>query len=146
MLRGLAGRPRERELLEVALLTACEQMGVDPLSRADLDAAKQDLYLDVSQNRRWRSLRAEPRMLGSVCRQHDVCAYSEDRVLLAEEVWHAMGGMVDGEPLASFAGTSDADARDLVGECQALPPLALASWALLVTLGASLPGLWRPWP
>ena len=57
-----------------------------------------------------------------------------------------MGGMVDGEPLASFAGTADADARDLVGECQALPPLALASWALLVALGASLPGLWRPWP
>ena len=75
-----------------------------------------------------------------------VYAYSEDRVLLAEEVWHAMGGMVDGEPLASFAGTADADARDLVGECQALPPLALASWALLVALGASLPGLWRPWP
>ena len=146
MLRGLAGRPRERELLEVALLTACEQMGVDPLSSADLDAAKQDLYLDVSQNLRWSSLRAEPRMLGSVCRQHVVYSYTEDRVLLAEEVWHAMGGMVDGEPLASFAGTADADARDLVGECQALPPLALASWALLVALGASLPGLWRPWP
>ena len=145
-LRGLAGRPREREILEVALLTACEHMGVDPQRSADLDAAKHDLYHDVSQNLGWSRMRSEPGMLGSVCRQHVVYAYSADRVLSAEEVWHAMSGMVDGEPLASFAGTADADARDLVGECQALPPLALASWALLVALGASLPGLWRPWP
>ena len=143
MLRGLAGRPREREILEVALLTACEHMGVDPQRSADLDAAKHDLYHDVSQNLGWSRMRSEPGMLGSVCRQHVVYAYSEDRLLLAEEVWHAMGGMVDGDPLASFAGMADADARDLVGECQALPPLALASWALLVALGASLPGLWQ---
>ena len=34
-------------------------------------------------------------------------------------------------------------ALDLIGECQALQPLAVASWALILAAGDALPGLWR---
>ena len=42
----------------------------------------------------------------------------------------------------SFRSLSESQARDLVGECQALQPLAVASWALILAAGEALPGLW----
>ena len=42
-LTGLAGHPREREILEVALLGAMETMGLNPQSAADVENAKQQL-------------------------------------------------------------------------------------------------------
>ena len=54
-----------------------------------------------------------------------------------------MGGMMDGVPVATFEGIADDEADDLVAECQALQPLALATAALLLAMESGLEGLWE---
>jgi hypothetical protein len=104
-----------------------ETMGLKPQCAADVESAKQQLCHDVSQNLAWGKSRRDPRILGALCRQHIVYSYGQDSVLLPEELWHAMGGLADGEALANFDGISDQEAIDLLGECQALQPLVLAT-------------------
>ena len=77
----------------------------------------------------------------SFCTSTRLYDYAEDRLVTPLEMFQALG-WADGGEEPSLRGLSWAQCQDLVGESQALPPLAVASWALVLAAGDALPGLW----
>jgi hypothetical protein len=134
-LRGCGDSERVVEVLEVSLLQACMQHGLDPRRPGELDAAKKGTWCDYSQNDMNTKFGA-PR---SVCTSTRLYDYYQDRRILAEELLRAMGWQAGG---IDTTGIAETDLRDLAGECQALQPLGVASWALLSAVGDGFLGLW----
>ena len=65
--------------------------------------------------------------------------YVLDRITIPEELLRALGWP---EGVADTSGIDMADMQNLAGECQALQPLSVASWALLLAVGNGIPGMW----
>lgn len=139
-LRGLRGTEREREILEVFLMTASLSKGLS-LSEADLNIVRQDLTADVSQNLSW--LRPDDPGVSTVfCTGARIYSFKEDRVLLPAELLAAVGWRIPGRQPPTCGSLSNHDVQDLVGECMALPCLAAAIWALILAIGQHMPGAW----
>ena len=134
--RGCCRTDRTAEVLEVTLLHACARRGLNPRSPRDLEQAMTTTWCDYSQNH-FATSEDEP---GTVCTSTRLYDYVHDRAVLAEEVLLALGWCA-GPPLETDL-LQGAELHDLVGECQALQPLAVASWALLLTARDALSGLW----
>lgn len=135
-LLGVSPTERSREVLEVALLSAAARSGFDPGRPEDLAALTASFWCDVSQND-MRGGGATP----TFCTSTRLYDYAEDRLVTPSEMLRALG-WADGGDEPSLRGLSWAQCQDLVGESQALPPLAVASWALVLAAGDALPGLW----
>lgn len=134
-LRGLAGTGRQKDILDVAFLSSCHQLGLHPASREAEEAARGHatgslgLLVDVSQ-----SVQRRPWSLSNL---HTVTtstkAYSclLERVLAPEEVL-----LIYGWPRAMAEANHNlgrAAMRNLVGETMALPTIAVAMVSMLVT-------------
>ena len=65
--------------------------------------------------------------------------YVLDRIIVPEELLRALGWS---EGVVDTSGVDMAHMQNLVGECQALQPLGVASWALLLAVGNGIPGMW----
>ena len=103
-------------------------------------AAKASTWCDFSQN----SIQGGARP-PSFCPSTLLGDNVQDRVVLPVEMLRALGwtaGGGAGGEIVPFQSRSETHARGLVGECQALQPLAVASWALILAAGEALPGLW----
>ena len=135
-MRGCTGTERVREVLECTLLEAGRRAGFDMGRPEGIAAAKVNNWCDFSQNALLGG--SKPRSFCTTTRLYD---YEQDRVILPVELLKAMGWTAGGG--VTFRNMSENQARDLVGECQALQPLAVASWALILAAGDALPGLWR---
>ena len=135
-LRGCARTDRTAEVLEVTLLHACERRGLNPRSPRDMRKAMTTTWCDYSQNQ----FAIAEDLPGTVCTSTRLYDYVQDRAVLAEEVLLAMGWCAGPPPQTDHL--QRAELHDLVGECQALQPLAVASWALVLTARDGLAGLW----
>ena len=135
--RGCARTERVVEVLEVSLLRACEEEGLDPRRDDDLKHAMREVWCDASQN--YGYVACEFGYASCACTSSRIYDYLQDRVLLPEELLRVMGWAG-----AEIEDIADSDLQNLVGECQALQPLAVASWALLRSVDGGLTGLWRP--
>ncbi len=138
--RGCCQSPRVVEVLEVTLLEACRSQGLDPRRPSELGQAKSSTWCDYSQN----DFRTHPDLPASFCTSTRLYDYSQDRAVLPEEMLLAMGWSAGPPPATSQL--RPFELHDLVGEAQALPPLAVASWALVLGAREALPGLWAEVP
>jgi hypothetical protein len=136
-LRGISRTDRQVEILECVLMLRCHARNMSP---GDL-ASRQGLKWDVSQNvsvRNKKSISTED--LGCTCTGTVVYSFELDRILHPAELLRAMGWVnfsLQGVRL------SMGELADLVGEAQALPSLAVTTWALLIAAGARCEGLWK---
>jgi len=136
-LRGISRTERQVEILECVLMLRCHARNMSP----DDLASRQGLKWDVSQNvslRNKKSLSTED--LGCTCTGAVVYSFELDRILHPAELLRAMGWVnfsLQGVRL------SMGELADLVGEAQALPSLAVTTWALLIAAGARCEGLWK---
>jgi hypothetical protein len=145
-LHGLQGTERQRQTLTSALLARCHflaepgMIGLPPdgdgsIPAELLRAAKEQWTWDVSQNFRVSSFgAARAGHALSLCTNALVYSFAEDRILHPDELlaifgWH--GHVVT-------RGMSWQDRVDLAGECQALAPLAVATFALVAGVGGRL--------
>lgn len=136
-LRGLSGTEREREVLEVFLLEVCHLRGLSPLDPQQLARAKVGLTADISQNLAW----LRPAYDGSRCRytaavyctESRVYSFQDDRLLLPVELLGSLGWATPATAPRT-EGLTSAQLQNLVGESQALPCLAAATWALLLAV------------
>ena len=139
-LRGMRGTEREREVLEVFLISSCLQQGLSPATPDDLKKAKQNLTADISQNLSW--LRPDRgHVAGVFCTKSRVYSFAEDHLLHPVELLGSMGWKTSTTG-PNINGLTVAELQDLVGECQALQCLGAATWALILALGSALPGAW----
>ncbi len=134
--RGCCQSTRVLEVLEVTLLEACRCQGLDPRRPSDMEQAKNTTWCDYSQN----EFRTHSDLPASFCTSTRPYDYSQDRIVLGEEMLLAMGWSA-GPPLDTSR-LRPAELHDLAGEAQALQTLAVASWALLLAAREALPGLW----
>ena len=138
-LHGLSGTPRQREVLNTVLLWRCRFLDLDPRRPSDLVLAKRGLSWDVSQSldtRRASMLRET--QLSTLCTGAQVYSFEHDRRIHPEELLACFGW-----PAMDCRALSMVELTDLIGDSQALPPLAISTWALLFALGNSLPGFWE---
>ncbi len=139
-LRGLSATPRERETLEVFLINACMQSGGSPSNPEAIERTKKQLVVDISQNPAWIKAHAQV-SIPTICKNSRIYAYGHDRIIMPMELLFAHGWRTPkGEP--DCGELTFRQIQDLAGECQALPCLAVAWWALALSLGDALPGLW----
>lgn len=134
LLRGLAGTPRQKDILDIAFLSHSHRLNLHPGSDEAKEAARSSvpgglgLVVDVSQ-----SVERHPwsyERLHTVTTSTRAYSFSLERVLAAEELL-----MMHGWPreIAEAPHTiGRAAMRDLVGETMALPTVAAAMAALLV--------------
>jgi len=142
-LHGLGGTEREREVLEVFILSAAEACNVEPSDEEAMSALRRDLFADISQNISW--LRPLEGHTASVfCRSSRVFSFGQGRLVLPQEQLAAIGWQLPNQPATRpcTVGLTGAEIQDLVGESQALPCLAAALWGLLLAAGRQLPGVW----
>ena len=139
-LHGLSGTEREREVLEVFLLEVCHLRGLSPLDPQQLARAKVGLTADISQNLTW----LRPAYDGGghsgcgytaavYCTESKVYSFQDDRLLLPVELLGSLG-WVTPTTAPRTEGLTSAQLQNLVGESQALPCLAAATWALLLAV------------
>lgn len=132
-LSGLSGTARERETLEVFLLEACRQQNLSPLDAQRLEQVKVGLTADISQNPAW----LRPSGDGSAaayCTGSRVYSFSQDRLLHPIELLGTLGWRSRATPPPCCAGLTSTQVQNLVGESQALPCLAAATWGLLLAV------------
>ena len=132
---GCAKTTRVIEVLEVSLLRACWKKGLDPRRPEELLEAKKGVWCDYSQS----FLTASPGGPGTVNTSSRLYDYVLDRIIVPEELLRALGWS---EGVVDTSGVDMAHMQNLVGECQALQPLSVASWALLLAVGNGIPGMW----
>jgi len=115
----------------------CHAVGMSP----DDMASRQELKWDVSQNVSLKNKRTVGATdLTCMCTSALVYIFELDRLLHPAELLRAMGWVhLDWHAVP----LTMAQLADLVGEAQALPSLAVATWALLFAVGTRCEGLWR---
>lgn len=133
---------RARDLVDFAAIAQCRKIGCTPRALAQSPALRSrvadDLYVDISQShkrRPWKKGRA-PTATTAI----KLFSFSEDRVLLEEELFAAYGRHVEVDAMRA-AGISRADARNLVGDCMAVQPVATILHCMVVSCAKSLPGM-----
>jgi hypothetical protein len=131
-LGGLCGTEREREVLEAFLLTSCHAQGLSPLNPTELSQAKADLTADISQNPVWLQPR-RGKSASVYCTKSRVYSFEHDRLFSPRELLGSLGWKTP-TTAPETAGLTDAQVQDLVGEAQALPCLAAATWGLLLAV------------
>ena len=138
LLRGLSRTDRQVEILECALLLRCRAAHLSPEDPAQLISAMRGLKWDVSQNITTKhSATLGHTDLACTCTGALVYSFELDRILHPEEMLQATG-WTD----ARTGGLSMSELTDLIGEAQALPSLAVATFSLLLAAGSQLPGVW----
>ena len=125
--------PREIETAELGFLWACRRAGVSPRHGSARREVARGLFVDVSQmpgRRPWRY------GLRRATRNSKFYSYEHDRLITAEEVFKMYGWRAP-----RLEGLSHGKALDLLGDSMALPTLAVAAYALVLSAGDVMPGL-----
>ena len=133
-LRGLSGTPRQKDILNIAFLSTCQRLGLDPASPEAAAAARSGdpgglgLLVDISQ-----SVNRHPWTLGrlhTVTTSTKAYSFALERVLAPEEVLMMYGWP---RPMAEAPHSiGRSRMRNLVGETMALPTIGAAIAAVLV--------------
>eukprot|EP00435_Cladocopium_sp_Y103_P009938 s1246_g2.t1 len=122
-LQGLPGTDRVKEMIDLAYLCTEASLKAAGLPSSP-DQVTATLSVDVSQNaarKAWGSLR-------TLCTSSSIYLYGQDRAMLPIEGLRLMGF---GTRASRAGGLSDGEVVDLVGNCMAVPSVALAQLALL---------------
>ena len=135
--RGMGFTDRRRELLDLAFLHTCVKKGVNPSDAMHKQSVRAhvatDLFCDISQNPYRR-----PWSTGALrCFTTSTMTYSfeRDSIIDPEEAFKLHG--FDAPPEGH--GCSRDDLQDLVGNCMAVPCVAIALLALVCTHASALP-------
>ena len=133
---------RTQDLVDIAAIARCRKIGCSPLALAQDPTLRsrvaEDFYVDISQSHKrkpWREHRAP-----TATTAMQLYSFSEDHVLLEEELFAAYGRHVEVDAMIA-AGFSRADVRNLVGDCMAVQPVATILHCMVVSCATSLPGL-----
>ncbi len=137
-LSGLGATRRQRELLECFLLLHCHHCGVSATCPKQLREAMRGLTCDISQNRHHHAAEGHASgSMASLCTSSIIYSFEHDRLVHEEELLAGMGWQSVTVPQMSRQ-----EIRGLIGESQALPSLAVATWALLLVSQNAIPRLW----
>ena len=138
-MRGLPLGRRTRDLLDVAFLHRCAQIGRSPLQVASNVAARSEavesFYVDVSQSHTRRPWTCG--LVRTTTTATRLYSFTEDRVLSEEELWGALGRHVDVKQVEA-AGVTRSDLRQMLGNCMAVQPLATTLYSLIAAFAAPL--------
>ena len=134
-----AARTMSQELLDLAFLYRCVQLGVpvrDACHNAEARAkVAKGLWVDLSQMPRRKPWRVGP--MPTFTTSSALYSFELDQQLEPEHVLAAYGRPVCHSHLASKA-----DMQDLVGNCMAAQYIAAVVHSVLLTLVRRLPSLW----
>lgn len=133
-LLGLVGTDRQREVLNCVLLAHCYHTKLDPRDELQLAQAKVGLRWDISQNfPRAKIRQMKTKTLGCACTSALIYSFEHDRLFRAEELLRVFGWQT-----ANCDGISESHLMDLIGESQAMQPLAVALWSLILNVGGQV--------
>ena len=141
--RGLSRTSRARDLVDVAVLSNCERIGIKPMAVASSAAARtavaHGLFLDVSQSigrKPWRDGRVQTLTTAS-----RIFSFEDDAVVLDEELYGSYGRHVDVDA-AKGRGVTRVDLKRFLGNTLAVQPISTILHCMVAAIGRGIPGLW----
>ena len=132
---------RTLDLVDIAAIDQCRRIGCSPRALAQDDALRrrvaESFYVDVSQSHKRRPWRKRAPTATTAMQLY---SFSEDHVLLEEELFAAYGRHVEVDAMIAV-GLGRADLRNLLGDCMAVQPVATILHCMVVSCAQGLPSM-----